>query len=617
MREIEHHTKLRKRGLSVFSKIGLLIATASFIVALVITIANKLIIDDTVQAGVSALAENVTFSAASKSSGVIRFGDTERLNADIKQIIETSKQQALHGVAIDLEGNLVGSYGSASEDVISNLVSLAQLSADTSELQSQDSGNLVAAPALTSRGKATGAIAMLWSADAAKAAIFYEQLIAYALAIVVLLSLCAFSFTLLRRNISTPLANLGDIINKISDGDFDQKIENLDRADEIGIISRSIENLKTQLAEAKDNQLKQEDKSVEQEEVVEELSNALKFMSDGNFTHSIDRQFSEEYETLRSHYNHTRETMVRVINSVVDCSERLKVRAEEISASTNSLSGRTESQAATLEETAAAMEELNNTVKSAAEGAREVEHVMDGARNTAHESGKVVSETVAAMTRIEASSGKISKILAVIDDISFQTNLLALNAGVEAARAGEAGRGFAVVASEVRGLAQRSSDAAHEIKTLITESGEQVGAGVRLVGRTGEELDKIINQVNTISGQVSGIASGAEEQSSTLGEINVGVSQLDQVTQQNAAMVEETTAASQILRDDATELAQLVSIFNTGDPDTLTATTPEPAAYPEDVFTDAQDILQAPHDNVTEQVPDEPVLKAAAGWEDF
>jgi len=234
---------------------------------------------------------------------------------------------------------------------------------------------------------------------------------------------------------------------------------------------------------------------------------------------------------------------------------------------------RTENQAATLEQTAAAISELTSAASSAANGAKQVEKVAQTAKTTAEQGGAVVEDAVEAMSRIESSSGEIAKIITVIDDISFQTNLLALNAGVEAARAGEAGRGFAVVASEVRALAHRASDAASEIKVLIDDSSKQVEEGVRLVGLAGDQLQLIISGVSDISGHIAGIAAGADQQSSTLVEVNASVAQLDKITQNNAAMVEEATAASQTLADEAQDLSRKVGIFRLG-PDGSSARAP-------------------------------------------
>ncbi|MEZ5892639.1 MAG: methyl-accepting chemotaxis protein [Parvularculaceae bacterium] len=315
--------------------------------------------------------------------------------------------------------------------------------------------------------------------------------------------------------------------------------------------------------ERKRNEQERARKAAEQETVVKSLAFGLQSLSDGDLTAQIDVTFAEEYEQLRLDFNAAIGKMAEAMRGVVLNADGIRTSAGEISQAADDLSRRTEGQAATLEQTAASLEELTASVKGAAEGADKANDVVREAKRNAEESGEVVREAVSAMSEIEKSSDQISQIIGVIDDIAFQTNLLALNAGVEAARAGDAGRGFAVVASEVRALAQRSSDAAKEIKTLISTSSQHVGRGVDLVGQAGKALHEIVESVTNIAEHVSAIASSAKEQSTGIGEINIAVNQLDQVTQQNAAMVEQSTAASHSMAQEAEELARMVAAFKT------------------------------------------------------
>ncbi|MEM6415862.1 MAG: methyl-accepting chemotaxis protein [Pseudomonadota bacterium] len=301
--------------------------------------------------------------------------------------------------------------------------------------------------------------------------------------------------------------------------------------------------------------------------VVNSLASSLTRLSDGDLTSQISEPFADAYEQIRSNYNNAIDRLQTSIVSVVQNTDSIRTGASEISQAADDLSRRTENQAATLEQTAASLEEITASVRVAADGAEQANQVVAEARENAESSGVIVREAVGAMGEIEQSSQQISQIIGVIDDIAFQTNLLALNAGVEAARAGDAGRGFAVVASEVRALAQRSSDAAKEIKDLISASSQQVDRGVDLVGQTGQALERLVASVASISDRVSEIASGAREQSTSIAEINVAINQMDQVTQQNAAMVEQSTAASHALMQDTEQLNGVVSHFQVGDRD--------------------------------------------------
>jgi methyl-accepting chemotaxis protein len=389
-------------------------------------------------------------------------------------------------------------------------------------------------------------------------------------ALAISLAILAVGAAVITRSVTKPVNALKHRMQTMAEGDTDADIPATENRSEIGDMARQVEIFRLSLIRQKELEGEQKEREREQAEVVSTLSTSLASLSQGDLTIKIGNDFPSDYGQLRRDFNQTVETLGGTMAKMVEATSSLRNGATEIRHATDDLSQRTESQAATLEETAAALDELTASVKSAAEGARSVENTMEAAKKEAEVSGEVVQSAVAAMTEIEQSSNHISQIISVIDDIAFQTNLLALNAGVEAARAGEAGKGFAVVASEVRALAQRSSDAAMEIKTLIGDSSKQVARGVDLVGKAGEALDSIVGQVSHISKLVSGIAEGAVEQSTGLNEINTGVTQLDQVTQQNAAMVEEATAASHLLNADSSKLADLIAIFKVGPAATLT-----------------------------------------------
>ncbi|PRZ41871.1 methyl-accepting chemotaxis protein [Tritonibacter scottomollicae] len=363
------------------------------------------------------------------------------------------------------------------------------------------------------------------------------------------------------RWIAGAVRGLADRTEQLAGGDMAVQITGGEHKHELGRMAQALLVFRDGEIERRNQEKREKQRSQEIAQAVENLSGGLQDLANGDLTIRMSEDASEEFRDLYVNFNQSLEQLSDTIGSVKQVTAGVGSTAEEITQAANELSHRTESQAATLEETAAALEELTSTVNASADGARKVDEIVSEARSSAELSGEVVNNAITAMSEIENSSEQISMIIGVIDDIAFQTNLLALNAGVEAARAGEAGRGFAVVASEVRGLAQRSSDAAGEIKQLISESNQHVGNGVKLVGKSGEELQQIIGSVTTISNHIREISNGAAEQSIALNEINTGVSQLDQATQQNAAMVEQTSASCQLLSKDAHTLNQEISKF--------------------------------------------------------
>lgn len=303
----------------------------------------------------------------------------------------------------------------------------------------------------------------------------------------------------------------------------------------------------------------------EQQDVVARLAEGLEALADGDLTHELTEVLPGEYETLRLDFNRALARLRETLSALDRTAEGINGEVASVVQASDNLSRRTEQNAATLEETAAALDQLTSSVMSAAESATEAKRLIESANRNADAGSDSVSHAVEAMNRIAESSRGISKITGVIDEIAFQTNLLALNAGVEAARAGEAGRGFAVVASEVRALAQRSSEAAREISDLIASSQTEVHEGVDLVGKTGAALDRILVSVREISEQVIAIANSSQEQAAGLGEINDAVNQLDTATQQNAAMFEETSAATSVLNHKTGELVSAIRQFRFAD----------------------------------------------------
>ena len=358
----------------------------------------------------------------------------------------------------------------------------------------------------------------------------------------------------LMRRVLRPIGDTADAMRRMADGELTLQLAGGDRRDEIGTMVAAVEVFRG----AAQAQVANVDK---QQRVVTELAAALNELGQGNMTHRIGDTLPPDYRGLAVSFNDSMTRLSDTLARVAETATGVRTSATEVNTASDDLSKRTEQQAASLEETAAAMDEITAAVREAAASANRVNGIVQSARADTERSGEVVRRAVEAMGAIERSASEISEIISVIDGIAFQTNLLALNAGVEAARAGDAGKGFAVVASEVRALAQRSADAAKDVKDRISASTAQVGTGVALVSETGRALGSIFARIDEISGLVGEIATSAERQATGLQQVNVAVGEMDGVTQQNAAMVEQATAAARHLADEAQVLMAEVARF--------------------------------------------------------
>ncbi len=442
------------------------------------------------------------------------------------------------------------------------------------------------------------------SADATEAALGETQrrtLLVVAAAIALVVAVCGLIGLLVGRSITRPIARLASAMRRMAEGDLDAPVDT-GRRDEIGSMTDAMRSfrqaaLDKRRIEAEADGLREEaeaqraTRDAERAEearadqvVVASLGDGLRRLSTGDLGVRIAAPFGPKADQLRLDFNAAVAQLEAAMALVGSTTGTIRARSAEISAAATDLSRRTGQQADSLDQTAASLADITGTVAQAAGTAGRARDVVEAAGRRAAESGDIVRQAIAAMGGIETSSRQIGRIIGVIDEIAFQTNLLALNAGVEAARAGDAGRGFAVVASEVRALAQRSADAAKEIKALIATSAEHVGRGVSLVGRTGEALERIVAEVMELASAVTAIAASAEQQTDDLAKANTAVSEMEEITRCNVAMVEETTSATQALAEDAEGLATAVGHFSAGRNEAAPDTDRAGADTPDDRF---------------------------------
>lgn len=522
---------------------------------------------------------------AETAAGGVKWGKADAVRDAYKLYREDASLHLVQFVALNTAGQAIdtwsrdGESGLPAPDAMAALVKASE-GKTLVDLDNASHGYVtVVAPLPKSKsGAEIGFVVTSWSTREIYATALKSALttVAFQGAFVVL-AVAALLFAL-RRLVTMPLNRIGQGIETLQSGDYSREMPCLKQSDQIGAVARALDSFRLQMIAAgerdRDARAQQDRLNEERAEsarrvseaadvqltAMSRLAQALEGLAAGDFSAEL-RDLGPDFAKVTSDFNRMVVSVAATLKDISDTAQQVEAGSSNLAASADQLSRRTEQQAASLEETAAALDEITSTVQISSQKATEAGRQVLEAKNSAHASATIVQQAIGAMDRIQDSSSRIGQIIGVVDEIAFQTNLLALNAGVEAARAGEAGKGFAVVAQEVRELAQRSATAAKEIQALVSVSGKEVESGVKLVNETGNSLLGIENQINGISDTIQSIVQSYREQSSGLTEINTAINHMDQTTQQNAAMVEETNAACMELLGLSTTLKDAVGRF--------------------------------------------------------
>ncbi len=579
------------KGMSLGRKVGALMAAMVLLSVAGLVVAQYQALRATAIASGVAAQQSTAALLADQVAGGVRWSKFDIVQGVVDRLTAQPEGRIAHIHIADRAGEtlLVWPEGVVQAEVVAAL-GAAQPGASP-VVQVTDAHVLVSAP--------IGDLADLvvaWDLDAVTDAAAAQGAMTLVAGLLAALVIIGVTWWYLNGTLLRPIGAMTDAMGKLAAGDRAIDLTAAAREDEIGAMARAVERFRAAAIEKDELERDAEQARAsgdaerraaeadrmaaarKQGEAVDQLGQALAKLAEGDLTWRIGDGFPDDYAKLRADLNAAFAALQDALGSITANAEAVRGAATRISSASDDLSQRTESQAASLEESAAAIEEIAATTRKTADGAAHARAVVERAKGEAEAGGAVVRDAVAAMSEIESSSEKIGQIIGVIDEIAFQTNLLALNAGVEAARAGEAGRGFAVVASEVRALAQRSADAAKQIKGLILSSKTQVERGVELVGGAGAALERIITGVAEINEAVVEIATSAADQATGLQEVSGAVGQMDQITQQNAAMVEQVTASVRALSRQTDAFAELVARFRTGARSAAPASTAAPVS---------------------------------------
>lgn len=528
-------------------------------------------------------------------AGPVKFRDADRIAAIYGIAVDTD--ETIDGVSVHhRSGEVLSSFerpGTVLSNIEAELAGIRQAAQEAGDTIARQTGShlVVAIPVVDERSdEITGTLTMAWNQQSIAESIFQQTLNKLLVGGLIALLGVYLTSLALAHMVSRPITALRDAMGEVAEDRYDVDIPSQSRNDEIGMMAQRLSQFRDALAREREHRDIYERETTLRQNLYQRLAAGLSELAKGRTDQKIDlSEFSdldEDHVAVCDNFNAVLANLREMLNTITSTAESVHNSSMEIAEVAMDQSKRSEAQAVTLEESAAAIDNLNVSVQATAQHAADADNQIQENRQQAQAGGDVVAETVEAMRQIEKSSDQITAIIGVIDDIAFQTNLLALNAGVEAARAGEAGRGFAVVASEVRALAQRASESANEIKELILRSGEQVAKGGDLVNRAGAALHDIIDGVNHVSDVVSMIATGSREQANSLMEIRDGVRELDRVTQQNAAVIEESSAASRSLSDEAARMTSALKAFQLSD---KTAEVPEEDAWHKDLAEERAD----------------------------